>query len=102
MLRGSSGQVPDIMRCIHIALLCVQENIANRPTMSAVVHMLSSPSLRLPQPSGPAYYTHNDISLDISDIQHHNSRLPGPRKLAKSKSIFPSRNQTLITELYPR
>ncbi|KAG5622815.1 hypothetical protein H5410_008033 [Solanum commersonii] len=42
MLRGSSGLVSDITRCIHIALLCVQENVADRPTMAAVVLMLSS------------------------------------------------------------
>uniref|UniRef100_A0A1S3YMP9 Cysteine-rich receptor-like protein kinase 10 n=1 Tax=Nicotiana tabacum TaxID=4097 RepID=A0A1S3YMP9_TOBAC len=34
MLRGSTGLVRDIMRCIHIALLCVQENVADRPTMA--------------------------------------------------------------------
>ncbi|KAG5622823.1 hypothetical protein H5410_008041 [Solanum commersonii] len=62
---GSSGLVPDIMRCIHIALLCVQENIGDRPTMAAVVLMLSSLSLSLPVPSGPAYYTHGDISPEI-------------------------------------
>ncbi|KAG5622796.1 hypothetical protein H5410_008014 [Solanum commersonii] len=79
MLRGSSGMVRDIMRCIHIALLCVQENISDRPTMAAVVLMLSSLSLNLPLPSGPAYYTHNDISSEISLIQEYNSRSSGPR-----------------------
>ncbi|KAG5622831.1 hypothetical protein H5410_008049 [Solanum commersonii] len=71
ILTGSSGLVPDTMRCIHIALLCVQENIGDRPTMAAVVLMLSSLSLSLPVPSGPAYYTHDDISPEISLIQDH-------------------------------
>ncbi|KAK4347034.1 hypothetical protein RND71_033373 [Anisodus tanguticus] len=84
MLRGSSGLVRDIMRCIHIALLCVQENIADRPTMAAVVLMLSSLSLSLPVPSGPAYYTHSDISPEISLIQEYNSRQSEPRELAKN------------------
>ncbi|KAG5622816.1 hypothetical protein H5410_008034, partial [Solanum commersonii] len=69
MFRGSSGLVHDIMRYIHIALLCVQENIGDRPTMAAVVLMLSSLSLSLPVPSGPAYYTHDDISPEISLIK---------------------------------
>ncbi|PRQ26840.1 putative protein kinase RLK-Pelle-DLSV family [Rosa chinensis] len=38
MLRsGFSG--PEIMRCIHIALLCVQQSVAARLTMAAVNHM---------------------------------------------------------------
>ncbi|XP_015160120.1 cysteine-rich receptor-like protein kinase 10 isoform X3 [Solanum tuberosum] len=102
MLRGSSGMARDIMRCIHIALLCVQENISDRPTMAAVVLMLSSLSLNLPLPSGPAYYTHNDISSEISLIQEYNSRSSGPRELAKSKSISSSHNEASITELSPR
>ncbi|MCD7467330.1 hypothetical protein HAX54_004722, partial [Datura stramonium] len=69
MLRGSSGLARDIMRCIHIALLCVQENVADRPTMATVVLMLSSLSLSLPMPSGPAYYTQSNISPEISLIQ---------------------------------
>ncbi|KAH0772071.1 hypothetical protein KY290_016052 [Solanum tuberosum] len=102
MFRGSSGLVRDIMRYIHIALLCVQENIGDRPTMAAVVLMLSSLSLSLPMPSGPAYYTHDDISPEISLIKEYNSRSSEPRELAKSKSISSSRNEASITELYPR
>ncbi|CAN6381667.1 unnamed protein product [Urochloa humidicola] len=46
----------DIMRCINIALLCVQENAADRPTMSEVVAMLSSKSMTLPEPKHPPYF----------------------------------------------
>ncbi|TMW91592.1 hypothetical protein EJD97_014134 [Solanum chilense] len=102
MLRESSGMARDIMRCIHIALLCVQENISDRPTMAAVVLMLSSLSLNLPLPSGPAYYTHSDITSGISLTQEYNSRSSGPRELAKSKSISSSHNEASITELSPR
>ncbi|KAH0699872.1 hypothetical protein KY284_014087 [Solanum tuberosum] len=102
MFRGSSGLVRDIKRYIHIALLCVQENIGDRPTMAAVVLMLSSLSLSLPVPSGPAYYTHNDINPKISLIKEYNSRSSEPRELAKNKSISSSRNEASITELYPR
>jgi hypothetical protein len=45
-----------IMRCINIALLCVQENAADRPTMSVVVAMLSSETMILPEPKHPAYF----------------------------------------------
>ncbi|XBH76140.1 hypothetical protein VPH35_102832 [Triticum aestivum] len=45
----------DIMRCIHIALLCVEEDAANRPTIQEVVLMLSCQSVALPTPQCPAY-----------------------------------------------
>ncbi|CAN6372755.1 unnamed protein product [Urochloa humidicola] len=46
----------EMSRCINIALLCVQENAANRPTMSHVLAMLSSESMTLPEPNHPAYF----------------------------------------------
>ncbi|KAL6647493.1 hypothetical protein ACP70R_000695 [Stipagrostis hirtigluma subsp. patula] len=36
---------PEMMKCINIALLCVQENAADRPTMPDVVAMLRSKSM---------------------------------------------------------
>ncbi|CAM0879076.1 unnamed protein product [Alopecurus aequalis] len=42
-------------RCIHIALLCVQENAVDRPTMGDVVSMLSSDTMILDDPKQPAY-----------------------------------------------
>ncbi|KAG2240432.1 hypothetical protein Bca52824_090750 [Brassica carinata] len=44
----------EITRCIHIALLCVQEDVEDRPTMSEIVYMLTTRSspLAVPQPPG--------------------------------------------------
>ncbi|EEC70841.1 hypothetical protein OsI_02340 [Oryza sativa Indica Group] len=50
------SHTPEMARCINIALLCVQENAADRPTMSEVVAMLTSESLTLPEPKYPAFY----------------------------------------------
>ncbi|WVZ50651.1 hypothetical protein U9M48_001884 [Paspalum notatum var. saurae] len=33
-LLGNESHTPEMMRCINIALLCVQENATDRPTMS--------------------------------------------------------------------
>ncbi|KAF3640960.1 putative (E,E)-alpha-farnesene synthase-like [Capsicum annuum] len=67
ILRESAELADDILtRFIHIALLCVQENVADRPTMGQVVLMLSSCSLDLPVPSAPACSVHSDVSLEIS------------------------------------
>lgn len=46
----------DVLRCIHIALLCVQEDPAYRPTMSSVVFMLENDSVLLPEPTEPAFF----------------------------------------------
>ena len=46
----------EMMRCINIALLCVQESAADRPTMSEVVAMLSNDSVTLPAPKHPAFF----------------------------------------------
>ncbi|OAY70084.1 Cysteine-rich receptor-like protein kinase 25 [Ananas comosus] len=54
-LDGSS-ETYEVVRCIHVALMCVQENAADRPTMSNVIAMLSSDSTNLPDPKQPAYF----------------------------------------------
>ncbi|RCV38889.1 hypothetical protein SETIT_8G178400v2 [Setaria italica] len=54
-----------MMRCIIIALLCVQENAADRPTISDVIAMLSSESMTLPEPKHPAYF-HVRLTEDVA------------------------------------
>ncbi|CAL4990905.1 unnamed protein product [Urochloa decumbens] len=46
----------EMMRCINIALLCVQENVIDRPTMADVVAILSSETMILAEPKQPAYF----------------------------------------------
>ncbi|KAK7280225.1 hypothetical protein RJT34_25287 [Clitoria ternatea] len=57
----NKGSQSEIMRCIHIGLLCVQENVAGRPTMASVVLALNSHSLTLPVPSEPAFYAGSTV-----------------------------------------
>ncbi|GKV47599.1 hypothetical protein SLEP1_g54487 [Rubroshorea leprosula] len=45
----------DVQRWTQIALLCVQDDPAHRPTMSSVVIMLGSKSTYLPQPSAARF-----------------------------------------------
>ncbi|EEF43948.1 ATP binding protein, putative [Ricinus communis] len=63
-----SGSSSEMMRCIQIGLLCVQENVADRPTMATVVLMLNSYSLTLPVPLRPAFFMHTGIHLDVSSV----------------------------------
>ncbi|KAJ6925607.1 hypothetical protein NC651_010108 [Populus alba x Populus x berolinensis] len=72
----------EFSRCVHIGLLCVQEDASERPAMSSVVLMLKSDnSIDLPQPQRPAIFAGrftdhheakaNDCSvngLTVSDI----------------------------------
>ncbi|BAF21793.1 cysteine-rich receptor-like protein kinase 6 isoform X1 [Oryza sativa Japonica Group] len=49
----------DVRKCVHVALLCVQENPADRPVMSSVVMMLDSETVSLQVPSKPAFFARN-------------------------------------------
>ncbi|XP_057986402.1 cysteine-rich receptor-like protein kinase 44 isoform X4 [Hevea brasiliensis] len=51
----NSSVVAEVLKCIHIGLLCVQDDPAERPTMSSVVVMLGSDTLTLPQPRQPVF-----------------------------------------------
>ncbi|KAL3519594.1 hypothetical protein ACH5RR_017743 [Cinchona calisaya] len=55
----------NLVRCIGIGLLCVQENPADRPTMSNVVVMLSNEQISLVSPNQPAFTTWRNF-LDAS------------------------------------
>ncbi|KAL5737870.1 hypothetical protein ACOSP7_030631 [Xanthoceras sorbifolium] len=46
---------PMLIRYINVALLCVQETAADRPTMSEVVSMLTNEHIVLPSPKQPAF-----------------------------------------------
>ncbi|KEH40073.1 cysteine-rich receptor-kinase-like protein [Medicago truncatula] len=76
----------EIFRCIHIGLLCVQENVASRPSMASVVVMLNSDSVTLPMPLEPAFH------MDWSDFQDTN-----PPSSAQELSVNGASN----TELFP-
>ena len=52
---GKMQSLHEALRSIHVALLCVQDSAADRPTMSVVVSMLSSESAVLPTPKQPAF-----------------------------------------------
>ncbi|KAI3970135.1 hypothetical protein MKW92_029751 [Papaver armeniacum] len=54
----------EVARCIHIALLCVQDSIADRPTMGLIVMMLTSNSVTLPLPTRPACFVSDEAKLE--------------------------------------
>ncbi|XP_018484119.1 cysteine-rich receptor-like protein kinase 29 isoform X2 [Raphanus sativus] len=62
----TTGSRNEILRCIHIGLLCVQESAATRPTMVSVALMLNSDSFNLPTPSGPALVLESVMPPNVS------------------------------------
>lgn len=51
------GACPEnmVLRCIHVGLLCVQENAADRPSMAEVISMITSENATLPAPKQPGF-----------------------------------------------
>uniref|UniRef100_A0A175YLD1 Receptor-like serine/threonine-protein kinase n=1 Tax=Daucus carota subsp. sativus TaxID=79200 RepID=A0A175YLD1_DAUCS len=52
---GESYVVDEVLRCIHVGLLCVQESAVVRPTMSEVVTMLCNERTPSSPPEQPAF-----------------------------------------------
>ncbi|KAL8130190.1 hypothetical protein V2J09_019345 [Rumex salicifolius] len=65
---AATGSESEMTRFINLGLLCVQENIARRPTMSSVVHMLSGQSFNLPVPSEPPFVLSHNKPSPASDV----------------------------------
>lgn len=67
----------EVIRCIHVGLLCIQQNPDDRPNMSTVVLMLNGGTL--PQPKEPGFlidviqsevcsFSTKDTSYSVNDI----------------------------------
>ncbi|GLT45644.1 hypothetical protein SLA2020_194620 [Shorea laevis] len=64
----------EILRCIHVGLLCVQEMAKDRPTMSTVISMLNSEIMDLPSPKQPAFILKQIATDATSPSQHGQQR----------------------------
>ena len=51
---GETYPANEVLRCIQIGLLCVQEHARDRPTMLTIVFMLGNDT-PLPSPKQPAF-----------------------------------------------
>ncbi|XP_058092208.1 cysteine-rich receptor-like protein kinase 44 [Magnolia sinica] len=90
----------EVMRCIHIALLCVQEDVISRPTMSSILLMLNSFSITLSAPSQPAFFIMSRTALDMSMTGSHRQTDEVNQSLGIASPW--SVNEVSITELDPR
>ena len=61
----------EISRCIHVGLLCVQNFVKDRPTMSTVALMLSSEIENLPTPKQPPFIDEKpDMEAQTSQLSY--------------------------------
>ncbi|XP_022716048.1 cysteine-rich receptor-like protein kinase 25 [Durio zibethinus] len=93
---GDSCLEDEVIRCIHIGLLCVQEDPAKRPSMTTIVPMLNSCNvLTSVVPQRPASYFRyrNESSIPRNELEFNQSRFP---------SMPSSINKVSISETYPR
>ncbi|KAG9454243.1 hypothetical protein H6P81_007147 [Aristolochia fimbriata] len=87
-LISDSFSKTEALRWIQIGLLCVQQDAADRPTMSSVVLMLGSSSIWLPQPTQPAFSVGRGAMVEVGQ---------------SSSSLDPcSANQVTVTQMEPR
>ncbi|CAO2187600.1 unnamed protein product [Urochloa humidicola] len=97
----------EVVNCIEIGLLCVQENPADRPDASAVVLMLSSPTTMSHDrraPCRPAFvfssgFTESDRPSRSGARSSDGVRLVNDKQ---SSSTTVSENEMSISELRPR
>ena len=68
----SEGCTPsEVVRCIQVGLLCVQQKAEDRPEMASVVLMLNGEKL-LPNPKLPGFYTEGDLAEADSSSSNYN------------------------------
>ncbi|CAD5328790.1 unnamed protein product [Arabidopsis thaliana] len=91
-LIANNCQNSEVVRCIHIGLLCVQEDPAKRPTISTVFMMLTSNTVTLPVPRQPGFFIQSSPVKDPTDSDQSTT----------NKSIPASIDDESITDLFPR
>ncbi|KAI3929087.1 hypothetical protein MKW92_028500 [Papaver armeniacum] len=94
----------EVMGCIHVGLLCVQENVADRPTMPTVVQMLNNSVTSQDLPSLPAFFTDT-----AKHMEPHPSIYPGHNEDhgitnggSSAEAANWSVNEVSVTDLYPQ
>jgi len=64
-LMDGSFNYGEVLRCVQVALLCVEVQPRNRPLMSSVVMMLASENATVPEPNEPGV----NIGKSTSDTE---------------------------------
>nr|CAB3454532.1 unnamed protein product [Digitaria exilis] len=89
-----------VLRCIHIGLLCVQEHPDDRPRISSVVVMLTRSRVRLQAPRQPAFFFGGDSSSAADERMHGRNFMYERSDVIVEDSL--SVNDVTNTDPYPR
>lgn len=75
-----SFDTQQVLKCVKVGLLCVQEDANDRPTMASVISMLGGDGLNL-EPNMPAFYGSgtDTLSTDIYSICQETISIISPR-----------------------
>ncbi|KAK3023849.1 hypothetical protein RJ639_044975, partial [Escallonia herrerae] len=71
---GDSCYLSEVLRSIHVALLCVQQSPEDRPSMSSVVLMLGGDGT-LPQPKEPGFFTKRNLFFEAETSSSNNAAM---------------------------
>jgi len=88
-MKGSFPEI-EVIRCVHIGLLCVQQYPDARPTMATIVSYMSNHLINLPTPQEHAFL----LQMDPKAIVQESS--------SSQSSTLLSNNEISITEFLPR
>ncbi|XP_021719475.1 cysteine-rich receptor-like protein kinase 10 [Chenopodium quinoa] len=80
----------EMKRCIHLGLLCIQEDANKRPTMATIVSALNGHKVALSEPEPPLIGPSTNVTFGLN------------KKLSISSSNEFHSNIDDITEVYPR
>lgn len=97
---GGDYEANEMLRCIQIGLLCVQESPYDRPTMSTVVVMLNAETVSLQAPTRPVFSIgHSRLAVDSG----FSSNAAGAyERDSRTLLITPATKDVSITEIEPR
>ncbi|KAH7662214.1 Non-specific serine/threonine protein kinase protein [Dioscorea alata] len=95
---GEEFPAEQVLRCIHIGLLCVQEDPTKRPSMALVVNMLSSYSTSLPTALIPGFFSKSSCIME-SDEHSGNADIQLDERRYRNGSSMQLANLTCINEI---
>lgn len=84
----------EVIKCVQLGLLCVQESPHDRPTMAQVVSYLSNLLLELPFPQEPTYSMDRRTTLNITTESSSGQ--------FNSNSLVSSINDMTKSQFFPR
>ncbi|VYS63629.1 unnamed protein product [Arabidopsis thaliana] len=89
---ADSCRKSEVVRCIHIGLLCVQEDPVKRPAMSTISVMLTSNTMALPAPQQPGFFVRSRPGTNRLDSDQSTT----------NKSVTVSIDDSSMSDLDPR